>query len=179
MLLGLREPGGRLPTTWPKTETDVPVLDVTPVDGKLAYEEGIHVGYKAWLRAGTDPAYGFGHGLGYTTFEIEDVAAGLVSDGGTTVRAGVRNTGERTGKVVVQVYASKPDSSVERPACWLVGFATTRLEAGASGELLVDVPTHLLRNRIPGGWDLESGEYQLHVGLSLADALPRTVNVTV
>ncbi|GAB6903876.1 beta-glucosidase [Kineosporia succinea] len=175
VLLGHAEPGGRLPTTWPVAEADVPVLDVTPVDGKLAYAEGIHIGYKAWLRSGVKPAYGFGHGLGYTTFEVSDVA---VSDGGK-VTARVLNSGAREGKVVVQVYASKPDSAVERPAVWLVGFATARLGAGDSGELTVDVPTHLLRHREPGEWALESGEYQLHVGLSLDDALTRTATLTV
>jgi len=46
-LLGTVEPGGRLPTTWPKTEDDVPVLNVTPADGKVSYDEGIHIGYCA------------------------------------------------------------------------------------------------------------------------------------
>ena len=50
MLLGEHEPGGRLPTTWPADEASIPVSDVTPVDGKVVYDEGIHIGYRAWLR---------------------------------------------------------------------------------------------------------------------------------
>src|SRR5690606_18788958 len=73
VLLGAVEPGGRLPTTWPAAEADVPVLSTTPVDKRLPYTEGIHIGYRAWLRAGTTPAYPFGHGLGYTTWAYEDV----------------------------------------------------------------------------------------------------------
>lgn len=66
VLTGAREPGGRLPTTWPVTMADVPVMDITPQGGVLRYE-GIHVGYRAWLRARTQPAYPFGFGLGYTS----------------------------------------------------------------------------------------------------------------
>ena len=66
MLLGAAEPGGRLPTTWPAAQEDVPVIDVTPVDGGSDYDEGIHIGYRAWLKAAREPAYEFGYGLGYT-----------------------------------------------------------------------------------------------------------------
>ena len=113
VLLGAVEPGGRLPTTWPVAQIDVPVIDVTPVDGVVAYTEGIHIGYRAWLKAGTVPAYEFGHGLGYTE---------LGADGASferrnrrcrrrlsTVEVDVANTGDRAGKQVVQVYASRPD----------------------------------------------------------------------
>jgi beta-glucosidase len=68
VLLGTAEPGGRLPTTWAAEERDVPVLSTRPTEGVLAYTEGIHIGYRAWLRAGAGPAYPFGHGLGYTTW---------------------------------------------------------------------------------------------------------------
>ena len=50
VLLGAVEPGGRLPTTWGAADEDVPVLSTTPVDGALAYTEGIHIGYRAWLK---------------------------------------------------------------------------------------------------------------------------------
>ena len=46
------------------TDEDVPVLSTTPVDGALPYSEGIHIGYRAWLRHDAAPAYWFGHGLG-------------------------------------------------------------------------------------------------------------------
>jgi beta-glucosidase len=71
ILFGEAEPGGRLPTTWPAREEDVPVLSIRPVDGQLHYAEGLHVGYRAWLRGGRPPAYPFGHGLGYTTWRYE------------------------------------------------------------------------------------------------------------
>ena len=75
VLLGVVEPGGRLPTTWGATDEDVPVLSTTPVDGVLAYTEGIHIGYRAWLKHDAAPAYWFGHGLGYTDIAVTDVSA--------------------------------------------------------------------------------------------------------
>ena len=71
VLLGVAEPGGRLPTTWPVVAADCPVLSTTPQDGVLAYDEGVFIGYRAWERAGVAPRYAFGHGLGYTTWDYE------------------------------------------------------------------------------------------------------------
>jgi len=114
ILLGAAEPGGRLPTTWPAALADVPVLDVTPVGGVVSYDEGIHIGYRAWLKTDTAPAYEFGHGLGYTTWQLADLElhSGSVSEGGSvTATVSVTNTGTRPGKQVVQIYASRPDTT--------------------------------------------------------------------
>ncbi|PZF11339.1 glycoside hydrolase family 3 C-terminal domain-containing protein [Curtobacterium sp. MCLR17_034] len=170
VLTGAQEPGGRLPTTWPVAMADVPVLDVTPVDGKVAYDEGVHVGYRAWLRAGTEPAYPFGHGLGYTTWSIEGVSASpTVREGDAViVTATVANTGDRAGKHVVQVYASRAESAVDRPVRWLVGFAPVRLAAGASTEVSIEVPARAFAHW-DGSWQYESGAFTLHVGASVTD----------
>lgn len=170
VLTGAQEPGGRLPTTWPVAMADVPVLDVTPVDGKVAYDEGVHVGYRAWLRAGTEPAYPFGHGLGYTTWSIEGVSATpTVREGDAViVTATVANTGDRAGKHVVQVYASRAESAIDRPVRWLVGFAPVRLAAGASTEVSIEVPARAFAHW-DGSWQYESGTFTLHVGASVSD----------
>ncbi|PZE55686.1 glycoside hydrolase family 3 protein [Curtobacterium sp. MCLR17_044] len=170
VLTGAQEPGGRLPTTWPVAMADVPVLDVTPVDGKVAYDEGVHVGYRAWLRVGTDPAYPFGHGLGYTTWSIDGVSATpTVREGDAViVTATVANTGDRSGKHVVQVYASRAESAVDRPVRWLVGFAPVRLAAGASTEVSIEVPARAFAHW-DGSWQYESGTFTLHVGASVVD----------
>ncbi|QUH04163.1 glycoside hydrolase family 3 C-terminal domain-containing protein [Saccharopolyspora erythraea] len=168
LLTGAREPGGRLPTTWPAAIDDVPVLDVTPVDGALAYDEDVHIGYRAWLRAGTTPAYPFGHGLGYTTWSLTDVTTTPITDGVATVELTARNTGNRAGKHVVQVYASRPDSAIDRPARWLVGFATVRAQAGEAVEVRVPVHERDLAYW-DDGWQHEPGEYTLHIGSSALD----------
>ncbi|MBT1597879.1 glycoside hydrolase family 3 protein [Curtobacterium flaccumfaciens] len=170
VLTGRQEPGGRLPTTWPVAMADVPVLDVTPVDGKVSYDEGVHVGYRAWLRSGTEPAYPFGHGLGYTTWSIDGVSATpTVREGDAViVTATVANTGDRAGKHVVQVYASRAESAVDRPVRWLVGFAPVRLGAGESTEVSIEVPARAFAHW-DGSWQYESGTFTLHVGASVVD----------
>lgn len=174
VLLGVSEPGGRLPTTWPAVESDVPVLSTTPVAGALGYDEGIHIGYRAWLRAGTTPAYPFGHGLGYTTWAYE----GLMVDG-ATARVTVRNTGSRPGREVIQAYLSRPDSAVERPAQWLAGFAVVRAAPGQT--VTVDVPLDARSfehwSVAERTWTAEPGEFTVAVGRSVVDT-PLTAAVS-
>ncbi len=166
VLFGTVEPGGRLPTTWPATEEDVPVRSVTPVDGKVVYDEGIHVGYRAWLRSGATPAYAFGHGLGYTTHAIDDLRVADGGAGGITATVTVTNTGDRAGKQVVQAYLSRAGSAVDRPVRWLAGFASVELAAGASAEVDVAIGARTFAHW-DGGWQREPGAFRLHVGTSV------------
>ncbi|WP_217274717.1 glycoside hydrolase family 3 C-terminal domain-containing protein [Rathayibacter sp. VKM Ac-2835] len=170
VLLGRVEPGGRLPTTWPVAIEDVPVLSTLPTDGELHYDEGIHIGYRAWLRSEVEPAYVFGHGLGYTSFELVSVSSPEPVRGGEDVAllVDVVNTGERAGKVVLQAYAERRDSAVERPVRWLVGFESATLEAGASAQIAVTVPTRLLATW-NDGWEYEAGAFTIRLGTSLED----------
>ena len=177
VVFGVAEPGGRLPTTWPVAIADVPVLGVTPVDGTLEYAEGIHIGYRAWLRAGTEPAHPFGYGLGYTTWSLDGAESiGSFSGGDAAVRVALRNTGDRAGKQVVQVYAERPGSAVERPIRWFVGSAVVRADAGQSASATVPVSARSL-SHWDAGWQLEPGSYTLRVGTSVAD-LPLSVELS-
>ncbi|WP_406238723.1 beta-glucosidase [Nocardia sp. NBC_01009] len=171
VLTGTVEPGGRLPTTWPKTMADVPVLDTTPVDGVLDYTEGIHIGYRAWLRAGTQPAYPFGHGLGYTTWTTND----LVVEG-RTVSVTVTNTGVRPGKQVIQAYLARPNSAIDRPVRWLAGFTAVTLAPGESRTIALPLPQRAFEHWGPNGWETEPGEFTVHVGTSVTD-LPDTAYI--
>lgn len=179
VLLGVVEPGGRLPTTWPAAEPDVPVLETVPTDGVLVYEEGIHVGYKAWLRAGAEPAYWFGHGLGYTDIALSHLVAPGAASAGEIVEVSViaTNTGSRDGKQVVQVFAERADSTIERPVRWLVGFAPVRVAAGRSERVSIDVPTRLLAHWADG-WQYEPGTFTLRAGTSAVE-LPLSAKVTL
>lgn len=177
LLFGAVEPGGRLPTTWPALLGDVPVLDVTPHGGIVAYDEGIHIGYRAWLRSGQTPAFEFGHGLGYTTFSTGSLevspsvsapsapsASGGAQD--ATVSVTVTNTGSRRGKHVVQVYLSRAESAVDRPARWLAGFAPVILDAGQSQVVTIPLPARAFADW-DEGWNYEEGAFEVHVGTSL------------
>lgn len=172
VLLGAAEPGGRLPTTWPASEADVPVLSTTPVDGSLPYAETVHVGYRAWLRAGATPAYPFGHGLGYTTWAYEN----LVVEG-QTARVTVRNTGPRPGKEVVQAYLSRPGSTVERPVRWLAGFAVVEAQPGEAVTVEVPLDQRSFQHW-DAGWVTEPGAFTLGVGRSVLDT-PLTAEVII
>jgi beta-glucosidase len=179
VLLGVREPGGRLPTTWPDREEDVPVLDTTPVDGVLEYREGLHIGYRAWERAGVTPAYPFGAGQGYTTWELNALTVTDDPDGPSlhvTVR--VTNIGQRAGKHVVQGYLARPDSQVERPTVWLAGFSVVRAEAGETvlADLAIDRRAFEHWDPATGSWQLEPGAFELSIGANVADR-PLTTEV--
>lgn len=180
VLTGAVEPGGHLPTTWPATQADVPVIDVTPVDGEVVYDEGIHIGHRAWLKAGTTPAYPFGHGLGYTSWSLSGLdATPSVTVGGTVqVAVDVANTGAREGKHVVQVYASRGDSAVDRPVLWLVGFAPVVVSAGGTRRVEVSVPARAFADWRDGAWAHEPGAFTLHVGSSVAE-LPLEATVVL
>jgi beta-glucosidase len=175
VLLGVAEPGGRLSTTWAASLDDVPVLDVTPVDGVLRYEEGIHIGYRAWLRSGAQPAFWFGHGLGYTNWTIDEGTVSGAVDAGTARLSGTAtNTGERAGKHVVQVYAERADSAVDRPVRWLVGAAVVRAEAGETVSWEVPLPARVFAHWADG-WQVEAGDVTLRIGSSVVDLVHETV----
>lgn len=192
VLAGIREPGGRLTTTWPAAEDDVPVWQVEPADGRLFYDEALNVGYREWTRrlaaGGPAPALPFGHGLGYTSWRLGEV--GLAQSGldavSEAMSAGlvtvpVTNTGERPGKEIVQVYLSRAsESSVERPAIWLAGFALVRAEPGETVEARIDIEMRSLQHWSveDHAWLTEPGDFTVRVGPSIAE-LGQPVTLTV
>jgi beta-glucosidase len=176
VLLGDVEPGGRLPTTWPASEEGLP--SAQPVDGVLTYREGLFIGYRAYDRDGREPLFPFGHGTGYTTWAHESVTLDQPRAGaaGVAVCVQVRNTGSRRGREVVQVYASRPDSAVERPAKWLAGFATVDADPGETVTVGILIPERAFQHWTGAGWSTEPGTYVLAAGPSSA-SLPLTVSV--
>ncbi|PYC88538.1 glycosyl hydrolase [Streptomyces tateyamensis] len=180
ILFGRTEPGGRLPTSWPVRQQDAPVLDTQPQNGVLAYREGVHVGYRGWLRSGTEPAYWFGHGLGYGRWEYLAVdAPGHVTPGAEwTVRVTLRNHGPRSSREVAQLYLARPESAVERPVRWLAGFAAVRAEPGEEVEVHIPVSPRALQHWSVEHqhWLAEPGTFTLLAGPSCG-VLPLTATV--
>jgi beta-glucosidase len=163
VLLGAAEPGGRLPTTWPVAGTDCPVLSVTPVDGELRYDEGVFIGYRAFERAGVAPRFGFGHGIGYTSWDYEQLTADS-----RQVTVTVRNTGSRAGREVVQVYAGPAAPDDERPRRWLAGFATVTAEPGETATASITLPERAFQIWADG-WTTVPGDYLIEAAHSLDD----------
>lgn len=170
VLLGA-EPGGRLPTTWPKTLADAPVSRVTPDgNGELRYDEGVHIGYRAWeRRGGAEPAYWFGHGLSYTEWDYE-----ALSVEGDTARVRVRNGGGRTGREVVQVYLA-PDPDADVPggveAHRLAGFAAVEAAPGEAVEVEVRLEERSFQvwDTADRGWRTVPGTWTVEAGRSIGD----------
>ncbi|MEU4981064.1 glycoside hydrolase family 3 C-terminal domain-containing protein [Streptomyces sp. NPDC021969] len=173
VLFGRAEPGGRLPTTWPAVLADAPVTRTRPDGGRLDYDEGLHLGHRAWLRHHRAPAYWFGHGLGYTTWLYEELTVPPVTRAGDdlTVRVRVRNTGVRAGREVVQVYLARPASALDRPARWLAGYAAVRASPGEPVTATVRVPARALRHwSVPEhAWRTEAGPCRVLAGRSAGD----------
>lgn len=183
ILIGTEEPGGRLPTTWPAALEDVPVLNTTPVDGKVKYSEGIHIGYRAWLKqqasGGAAPALPFGFGLGYTTFDLGRPHAPSSVQAGrdVIVHVPVKNTGRRTGRETIQVYLARRDSTIERTVRWLAGFSATHLAPGGTESVEIRIPARAFAH-YDAGWKFEPGTYQIQVGRHSADDF-QVLEVTV
>jgi beta-glucosidase len=144
VLTGLAEPAGRLPTTFPVTQTGI-LSPVPGPDGTLEYSEGTAIGYRHYVQE--DVAYPFGHGIGYTTWEYESAAPSAEG-----VEVVVRNTGDRVGREVVQCYASGRDLPIR-----LAGFAIAQTGPGERATVTVPLDDRL------------DGPYRVHVGRSIAD----------
>ncbi|MFF9456418.1 glycoside hydrolase family 3 C-terminal domain-containing protein [Streptomyces flaveolus] len=182
VLFGRAEPGGRLPTTWPAALADAPVTRTRPSGGRLAYDEGLHIGYRGWLREHRTPAYWFGHGLGYTTWAYEELAVPAVTRAGEdlTARVRVRNTGARAGREVVQVYLARPAAVVEYPERWLAGYAAVHARPGETVTVPVRVPARALRHWSVAehAWRTEEGRCRVLAGRSAGD-LPLAAEMEV
>lgn len=174
VLLGAVEPGGRLPWTLPASADDVPVPHALPQDGVVRYTEGVHVGYREWERRRTAPAAPFGHGLGWTTWQYDGLAApaGLTPDGAVELAVTVTNSGPRAGREVVQVYLEPPaDADPGRPVRWLAGFSVVTADAGEQVTASVRVPARALQvwDVAARRWTTPPGTYRLRIGRSIRD----------
>ncbi|WP_436522681.1 beta-glucosidase family protein [Actinoplanes sp. HUAS TT8] len=167
VLTGAEEPGGRLPTTWPRREEDCPVLDVTPRDGSLSYGEGIFIGYRGWTK---EPLYAFGSGLGYTNWTYTDISASV-----TEAVVTLTNTGERPGREIVQIYLSAEESLVERPTRWLAGFAAVEAAPGETVTVRIPLPERAFQVW-DDGWRTLTGRYTVIAAHALDDPR-RTVEI--
>jgi beta-glucosidase-like glycosyl hydrolase len=128
--------------------------------------------------------YPFGHGLGYTSFELEGLKldAEAVDAAGGTIRAHclVRNSGSRDGVAVPQIYVRDLLASVVRPVKELKAFARVELPAGRSARLTFEIPTDMLCfTGQEGRRIVEPGEFELQLGASSSDIRQRvTVRLT-
>lgn len=175
VVLGRREPTGRLPCTLPAAEGDVPIPHALPDKGfLLEYPEGIHVGYRGWLRSGAIPAAPFGHGMGWTDWRYDSVDAPVVTaHGDVDLNVRLTNVGARQGTEVVQCYLEPidPQSEPERPRRWLAGSAVVTAEPGATTTARVTLARRALQTWDPAKrrWEVPEQDVRLRVGRSVDD----------
>jgi beta-glucosidase len=171
ILFGDVNPSAKLPVTFAKSDADLPHPQVPGIDLKPAnrpppfdvrYTEGLQVGYKWFEAQHKQPLFAFGHGLSYTTFAY----SALKADGGArTVSFSVKNTGQRAGVEVAQVYVMLPSSAGE-PFKRLVAWERVPLKAGESKAVTLPLdPLYLsIFNAEKDGWELVTGDYQAFAG---------------
>lgn len=175
VLLGLAEPGGRLPLAFPARWEDGATHSQDPevypgLDGRVRYEEGVFIGQRHHDRVGTPPLFPLGHGLSYAAFALSDLALEANGDG-ACARVTVTNTGEREGSEVVQAYVAPAPAPVPRPLRELKGFAKVVLAPGQSRRVTIPLPPRAFAffDAAAREWVVEPGAYGVEVGRSAAD----------
>jgi beta-glucosidase len=175
VLFGDFNPGGKTVQTWPKSLDQLPpMMDYDIRNGRTyMYFEG-------------EPQYPFGYGLSYTTFELSNLRTNNESvnqHGEVVISVEVKNTGDRLGDEVIQVYARFPKSKIERPAKLLKGFKRLTVDAGKTetATIAIDAADLAYWNIGEHAWTVEPGPVELLVGTSSANSdlkLSATVEVT-
>lgn len=203
ILTGSVNPTGKLAITFPRSDADLPHPNLLqPPPGSLpdfshlvaddsnifnvlfqplpafqiSYDEGLKVGYK-WYDAEHKPVlFPFGFGLSYTTYVYSRLS--VTSGEATSVSFTVKNTGEREGIEIAEVYASLPEAAGEPPKR-LVGWTRVKLAPGESKEISVAVSRDRLTiyDEASDSWKLISGKYTIRVGGSSED-LPLQATVS-
>jgi len=181
LLFGEHSPSGKLPVSWARNYEDYPASAFyydNDGDKRVFYEEGVFTGYRGFDKTGTDPLFPFGFGLSYTSFELGEAAVSSESVGAEDVLelvVPVRNTGDRAGAEVIQVYVHDVDSSVPRPPQELKGYAKIHLDAGEQGEARILLPVRDWAFYHPEqlAWVLEPGDFELRIGTSSRNTVHR------
>lgn len=166
VLFGKVNPSGRLPFSIPADVAHLPYFSST--DKMITYD--LYHGYTLLDKNGHKPQYPFGFGLSYTTFAYSDLQV-VDQEDVLEVTVTVKNTGERAGSEVVQVYVGIEDSQVDRQLKLLKGFEKVWLEAGETGTVTIEIKKDELRYYAtePAQWVLEPGVYQIRVAKHAGD----------
>lgn len=190
ILFGDVNPSGRLPVTFPKSESQLPhpKLATQPPPGpgdmkpffpgstfkhntrqfEVDYTEGLKVGYKWYEAEGLQPLFPFGYGLSYTSFAFSDLQVTPGQSPSVTFK--VKNTGARAGVETAQVYVRLPESAGE-PFKRLVAWDKVSLAPGESKTVTLQLKPFYLSifNESKDGWERVGGTYQVLVGPSSAE----------
>ena len=184
VLFGKANPCGKLAETIPYKLADNPSYLNFPGDGQtVAYNEGVFVGYRYYDTKEMPVRYPFGYGLSYTTFEYSDLqlSADRIKDTDTLkVTLKVKNTGDRAGKEIVQLYVADKTGAACRPVKELKNFVKVELQPQEEKtvEMELDKRSFAWYNTQIHDWYAASGEYEILAAASSRDIrLKKTVYV--
>ncbi|MFP5210212.1 MAG: glycoside hydrolase family 3 C-terminal domain-containing protein [Acidobacteriota bacterium] len=167
ILFGDFNPAGRLTETWVASMDQLPPMTDYDIRHGRTY---------MYLRQ--KPLYAFGYGLSYTTFKYSNLrlsANTLHSSGALQASIDIRNSGDRSGDEVVQLYVTHLNSKVERPIEELKGFERVHLVAGETKTVMLPLEANSLRywDTAAGHWVLEPDQVEIRVGASSDDIRAR------
>jgi beta-glucosidase len=190
VLTGAVNPGGKLPVTFPRTVGQLPLYYNRENTGR-PYDpaQPEHPFVSAYLDLADGPRFPFGHGLGYTTFTTappvlsrDRISAAALRDGATVeVTVALRNTGDRAGDEVVQLYVHDRAASIVQPVRRLRGFHRVHLAAGAETVVRFSLGADDLgfwTGDPDGRFVVEPGEIDVHTGTSSANTASHPLTVT-
>jgi beta-glucosidase len=173
ILFGVENPSGRIPITIPRTAGQCPIYH--------GHRHGSEPSTYTDLED-SGPAYPFGHGLSYTTFEYQSLTVDrseVKADGTVRVSVQVANSGDRPGEEVVQLYARLQRRGVTRPVRELVGFDRVALHPGDAATVTFHLrPTLLAYYDVDMNLVVTPGEVELMAGPSSA-RLPLSTTFTI
>jgi beta-glucosidase len=171
VLSGDYNPGGKLTVTFPKSVGQIPFN--FPAKPNSQIDGGKRPGLNGNMTRVNGPLYPFGYGLSYTTFEYTGLtlsAKQITDSQPITVKCKIKNTGDRDGDEVVQLYTRDVVSSVTTYEKSLRGFERIHLKAGEIKEVSFTlIPRDLQLLNAQNKWVVEPGEFKVMIGASSED----------
>jgi len=175
-----------LPVTFERRFEDNPVHDnyyPAPGTRRVAYKEGVFVGYRGYEQNHVKPLFPFGFGLSYTTFRYNNLAITpeRTKDGRVRVAFDVSNVGNQPGADVAQVYVAEAHAKVPRPPKELKSFERVNLAAGQTQRVTLELDRRSFSyyDTASKQWRATPGEFEVLVGRSSEDiALRGKVTLT-
>lgn len=175
LLFGDFSPSGKLPASFEKRWEDNPTFHTyyPQTDKRVAYKEGIFMGYRGYDKSATKPLFPFGFGLSYTRFQYSGLVvspAQSKSPDSVTVAFNVKNVGTRAGSEVAELYVGDSHSSVPRPEKELKGFAKVFLQPGETKKVSLTLNRRSFSYYDVNNkqWTAEPGAFSILVGSSSA-----------
>jgi beta-glucosidase len=177
ILFGKVNPSGKLPATFERAWEDRSSFGCyhdADGDKRVFFADGVFGGYRHVDRYGIEPAFPFGFGLSYTTFEYENLRLSAESiERGQELRVqfDVVNTGDRAGAEVAQLYVHDRQASVGRPVKELKSYERIELDPGERATVQITLAEDALSFWHPerGEWMAEPGEFEVRIGASSRD----------